>query len=547
MNPRKSLGLASILTGYTVFAGCNMPLREPSEGASPSVKRPVEDALPPAPVPVSLPPAPVEVGPKPETNTARPSVEAPFAATVPAVYEAEITPDGRIVSTSRKKAKHWYTDWTTLLGVVGVGAAAAGVAYLASRRKKNDKPPTNMTAINLLRPAIGTYRGQVTAAGSTSFADSDIIDEILPGARAPKLGDSVLIDPDVQTHSSAEDLMARISGATGAKGLLIHKQRTLDPKDYAFSLGQFYRDAHLLEADEPFDIAVVADVHANRQALEAVLKTISTTHPNVKAILNLGDLVGYNGDPKGTVEAWQAEKRLKFDLQGNHEDGVLYVAAGMPRDSDDPNMLEKQVNYDKSRANAQELFKRSAKALTPEQMEYLKSFDNKSGIILEARVKDGTPVKILAVHGSLVDKNPKKRATKRFTYVDPEIDPKAYAVNKELSNEFDCLLFGHTHLPLVKVVDGTMPVKGDGNKAVIRFITNPGSVGQSRDVTDLNAHYNIISITKDGAKYKHFSVPYNKAGAEADISKLCGDDKALAQGQINMLRFGKYEAPVIAK
>lgn len=66
-------------------------------------------------------------------------------------------------------------------------------------------------------------------------------------------------------------------------------------------------------------LAVISDIHANLEAFEAVLADIDRLRPD--AVVNLGDAVGYGGDPEAVL-------RLLFargipSVRGNHEWAVV--------------------------------------------------------------------------------------------------------------------------------------------------------------------------------------------------------------------------------
>jgi len=66
-------------------------------------------------------------------------------------------------------------------------------------------------------------------------------------------------------------------------------------------------------------VAVIADIHSNREALDSVLARID--QEGVDAILNLGDLVGYNASPNECLELLQG--RQAWSLAGNHDLALL--------------------------------------------------------------------------------------------------------------------------------------------------------------------------------------------------------------------------------
>ncbi len=70
-------------------------------------------------------------------------------------------------------------------------------------------------------------------------------------------------------------------------------------------------------------IAVVSDIHGNRQAFEAVLDAVEAT--GCEELWCLGDLVGYGAEPDACVEL--ARRHAAICLAGNHDLGVLGVLA----------------------------------------------------------------------------------------------------------------------------------------------------------------------------------------------------------------------------
>ncbi len=66
-------------------------------------------------------------------------------------------------------------------------------------------------------------------------------------------------------------------------------------------------------------VAVISDVHANRQALEAVLEEVAAA--GAAQLWCLGDLVGYGAEPDACVELVRAHAAIC--LVGNHDLAVL--------------------------------------------------------------------------------------------------------------------------------------------------------------------------------------------------------------------------------
>lgn len=66
-------------------------------------------------------------------------------------------------------------------------------------------------------------------------------------------------------------------------------------------------------------IAILSDIHANLEALEAVLTDLETHHPEL--VVCLGDLVGYGPDPEAVVQ--RVIERGFISLLGNHEAALI--------------------------------------------------------------------------------------------------------------------------------------------------------------------------------------------------------------------------------
>jgi len=67
-------------------------------------------------------------------------------------------------------------------------------------------------------------------------------------------------------------------------------------------------------------LAVISDIHANMEALTAVLDDIATR--KVEQIICLGDVVGYGPEPKECVD--KVMEVASVTLMGNHDFAVLY-------------------------------------------------------------------------------------------------------------------------------------------------------------------------------------------------------------------------------
>jgi predicted phosphodiesterase len=70
-------------------------------------------------------------------------------------------------------------------------------------------------------------------------------------------------------------------------------------------------------------IAIISDIHANLEALEAVLNDIYAK--NITEIVCLGDIIGYGPNP---IECVDLCLNFKVVILGNHEEAVLFGAVG---------------------------------------------------------------------------------------------------------------------------------------------------------------------------------------------------------------------------
>jgi predicted phosphodiesterase len=73
-------------------------------------------------------------------------------------------------------------------------------------------------------------------------------------------------------------------------------------------------------------IAIISDIHANLEALEAVLYDIECLRPalSITETHCLGDIVGYGPDPVLCVE--KVQKECSHSVAGNHEDAVCHIS-----------------------------------------------------------------------------------------------------------------------------------------------------------------------------------------------------------------------------
>jgi len=184
-------------------------------------------------------------------------------------------------------------------------------------------------------------------------------------------------------------------------------------------------------------IAIFSDIHGNLQALEAVLADIHRQQPD--AVYCLGDLVGYGANPNEVTE------RIRHNafptIMGNYDDGV-----GFDRDE-----CGCAYREDAERERGQRSLEWTRVRVTAENKAYLRTL--KPEMRFEA---DGK--RVLLVHGS-----PRKMNEYLF-----EDRPLSSFQRLAAASNADLIVFGHTHKPYVKEVDG------------VTFL-NAGSVGKPKD------------------------------------------------------------------
>jgi len=192
--------------------------------------------------------------------------------------------------------------------------------------------------------------------------------------------------------------------------------------------------------------AVIADIHANLEALTAVLNRIRTLQ--VDEIVCLGDVVGYNANPNECIDIVRSEKILC--VLGNHD-----VAASGLEEPDTFNPL----------ARAAVLWTREQ--LTGESRKFLINLQR------ELSVRD-----FYLFHGSIHD-------TDRYIlYRDDAVDNFRELARLRQSPVIG--FFGHSHVMTVLSEQNGIIATSLAHEDLFlqqskRYLINPGSVGQPRD------------------------------------------------------------------
>ena len=186
---------------------------------------------------------------------------------------------------------------------------------------------------------------------------------------------------------------------------------------------------------------IISDIHANLQALEAVLASLSSR--GVDAYLSTGDIVGYGADPEACIE--KIRSLGTHVVAGNHDWAVA-----------------RRLSLDYFNAYARDAIYWTQARLSRDQVQWLEQLE------LTAEVGDFT-----MVHGTL-------SGPENFDYLLTSYD--AHLSFKLLETSY-CLV-GHSHVPITFLLDGTVTFTFDQQidlGGVQRAIVNAGSVGQPRD------------------------------------------------------------------
>ena len=231
---------------------------------------------------------------------------------------------------------------------------------------------------------------------------------------------------------------------------------------------------------------IISDIHSNLEALDAVLAAA----PAHDAVWNLGDTVGYAANPNEVIE-----KIRKFPgtaIRGNHD-----RACSNHEEMDDFSpVADRAVQWTRS-------------VLTRKSREWLEG--------LPAGPVSPSGPEVSCVHGSPVDEDEYLMA----------VDDAAIALEVTTAR---FTLFGHTHKQIGFATDGEQfatlrPLyssddEGDTYevplRAGLRYLLNPGSVGQPRD-GDWRAAFAVYDDER--SLFTWYRVPYEVLKTQESIRR----------------------------
>jgi diadenosine tetraphosphatase ApaH/serine/threonine PP2A family protein phosphatase len=228
-------------------------------------------------------------------------------------------------------------------------------------------------------------------------------------------------------------------------------------------------------------IAIISDIHSNKEALESVLAECDSA--KIEEIVCLGDIVGYGANPNECVQ--RIRTTCSLTLIGNHDAAAI-------------NLLTTE-NFN---PNAKIAIDWTSEELTTEAHAYLRSLPFK-------KVCHDTTF----VHASPFEPH-------LWHYI---------TGTENIAIQFDhfttqfCFI-GHTHIPGIIANTPSQPLNMMPDTALewgtmpgVRFLINVGSVGQPRD-HDPRACFGILDT--DQHTFELRRVPYNITGAQACMRKV---------------------------
>jgi diadenosine tetraphosphatase ApaH/serine/threonine PP2A family protein phosphatase len=246
----------------------------------------------------------------------------------------------------------------------------------------------------------------------------------------------------------------------------------------------------------PTFFAILSDIHANIDALEAVLTDVRQWP--CSRILCLGDIVGYGPEPAACVELMR--ENAAVSVIGNHE-AIFFMASDLP-----PEELGASIGAP---------IRLACEQMTDSQRAWLESLPIAA---------DLDPITLC--HASLHE-------PPAFNYIQSPEDVEANFAAQTTFASFH----GHTHIPAIWESNGgnircfqpgDQPVRLDQDG---RYAINVGSVGQPRD-GDPRASYALYDYEKRLLLHRRVEYDITKARARFKRAKLPATNaKRLSKGR----------------
>lgn len=217
-------------------------------------------------------------------------------------------------------------------------------------------------------------------------------------------------------------------------------------------------------------VAIISDIHANLQALQAILLDIEQN--NIDSIVCLGDIVGYGPRPKQVLE--EVTCRTENIILGNHDA-----------------VIGNRLNPSEFNDNAHEAIDWTRECLGDDSAKFF------AKVPTTLQFDD-----VLCVHAEAAE-------PENWNYI---TNPES-ALPSFLTTDASLIFMGHTHLPGIfsfdpatKQVTQTQPHDTFFNPHQ-RHLINVGSVGDPRD-GDINACYTILDMESQHVSFRRVPFDY---------------------------------------
>ena len=225
---------------------------------------------------------------------------------------------------------------------------------------------------------------------------------------------------------------------------------------------------------------VISDIHANLEALDAVLDAAGA----IDHTLALGDFVGYGADPNAVIERIRALDPVTC-IRGNHDK----VGSGLEATDGFNHLARRAIEW-------------TTNELTPDHRLWLAALPEGPMVVSDV---------LEICHGAPYDED---------VYIFDDLD----AIRASKAFETTVCLFGHTHVPAafaihrqrrtVRLIQGTRVDIPTGGATDTQFLVNCGAVGQPRD-GDPRAAFGVLDSEESSLTLKR--VAYDVAAAQAKI------------------------------
>ncbi len=254
-------------------------------------------------------------------------------------------------------------------------------------------------------------------------------------------------------------------------------------------------------------LALFSDIHANKPALDAVLRSIDAHRPD--QVYCLGDLVGYAPWPNEVVET--IRRRMIPTIAGNYDEGV-------GNHSDDCGCAY-QTDIQKERGARSIGF--TNEVIDEDHRRWLRTLPRH----IRFQLGPKADFSVLMVHGS-------PRRINEYLFENRDESSLQRMMGRAGA---DVMLCGHTHQPYHRV----LVEEGDQGGERVRHLINIGSVGKPKD-GDPRAGWVLLTIDEEPDSSDEASVAVDFVRVTYDVEEAARgvEESPLPDAFAQMLRNG---------